>query len=495
MFYTLMTKIASVIAAPLVAVLSLAGYSLSPQQTDYSAYIQTEIARYVETSKQNLGADSTLPVAGVTYNLSGAGISSSATSFTLSSFTLPQNGYALTDADVAPNSATAYFTLEPGNRSRQEIVGCTTVVQNVSGTATISGCTRGLSPISPYTASSSLQFAHAGSAQVILSNPPQQQNLYAAKDNDESITGIWTVASTSPPRYAAVPAAHQTGTHASTTAEFASVALVNAVTTAGAPDASETAQGLVELATQGEAASSTSSGTEARLVLGGNIATDTPNTATRSGRVLMSDLTGFLKQAWLDLSATFTWTGAHTWSGAQNFLFSNAGAKVGVGTSTPLKAFEVASDAVVGNNVLASSFTATSTTATSTINDLRVVRNATTTTLFVSGDCIGCASRYTASSTAFSVSTGATTFAGSIPPFANLGLVEYRFVEGTYILRENFLIMRSGLTAVTREFDDVSGTADDNDYLFTWSTNDFIVSETGDENSDSSIEGTVYWLK
>src|SRR3990167_5604437 len=109
----------------------------------------------------------TNPVAGTTYTLAGSGISGSATSIILTSLTIPQTGYELLDADF---SDTFYITIEPGSRTRQEIVSCTTVVQNAAGTATLSGCSRGLSPITPFTASSTLQFAHAGGTQVIFSD-------------------------------------------------------------------------------------------------------------------------------------------------------------------------------------------------------------------------------------------------------------------------------------------------------------------------------------
>ncbi len=129
-------------------------------------------------------------VAGQTFFLAGSGISSTATSFTLTSFTIPQNSYAILDGDV---SETFYVTLEPGSRQRQEIASCTTVVQNAGGTATISGCVRGLSPISPYGADATLRFAHSGGTSVILSDPPQVFEQFSAKGNDETITGSWTV--------------------------------------------------------------------------------------------------------------------------------------------------------------------------------------------------------------------------------------------------------------------------------------------------------------
>lgn len=136
----------------------------------------------------SVGGDAVTPIAGQTYVLAGSGISSSETSFTLTSFTVTQNGYKIQDSDM---SDIFYVTFEPGSRSRQEIASCTTVTQNSDNTATISGCTRGLLPITPYTASTSLQFAHSGGSTVIFSDPPQLFNQTTFKSNDETITGSW----------------------------------------------------------------------------------------------------------------------------------------------------------------------------------------------------------------------------------------------------------------------------------------------------------------
>lgn len=137
----------------------------------------------------SVGSDTVTPIAGQTYTLAGSGISSSDTSFTLTSFTITQNGYEIQDSDM---SETFYITLEPGSRTRQEIISCTTVTQSsTDDTATISGCTRGLLPVTPYTASTSLQFAHAGGSIVIFSDPPQLFNQTTFKGNDETITGSW----------------------------------------------------------------------------------------------------------------------------------------------------------------------------------------------------------------------------------------------------------------------------------------------------------------
>lgn len=146
------------------------------------------IRRFQQNPERNLTFGSTLPIAGTTYTLAGSGVSASATSITLQSLTLSQTGQKIQDSDL---SDTFYITLEPGNRTKQEIAACTTVTQNGTGTATLSGCSRGMSPITPYTASTTLQFVHAGGSQVIFSDPPQLFNLYPAKANDETIVGKW----------------------------------------------------------------------------------------------------------------------------------------------------------------------------------------------------------------------------------------------------------------------------------------------------------------
>lgn len=131
-----------------------------------------------------------LPIAGSTYNLAGNGVSSTGNSVTLSSFTIKQTGQIIRDSDM---SDTFYLTIEPGNPTRQEIVSCTTVTQNANNTATLGNCSRGLSPITPYTASTTLRLPHAGGVPVIFSDAPQLFNSYPAKENNEVITGYWGV--------------------------------------------------------------------------------------------------------------------------------------------------------------------------------------------------------------------------------------------------------------------------------------------------------------
>ena len=95
----MLETIAKILIAPIIFIASLAGY------------------QFVDVNNSQLGA--TLPIAGQTYTLSGSGVSSAATSITLSSFTIPQTGYEILDADM---SDTFYLTLEPGSRTKQEII-------------------------------------------------------------------------------------------------------------------------------------------------------------------------------------------------------------------------------------------------------------------------------------------------------------------------------------------------------------------------------------
>lgn len=203
-------------------------------------------------SPQNVGADTMQYVGGTVYRISGSGISSSATSIPLTSLTLPQNGYPLQDSDFA---STFYLTLEPGDTTKQEFASCTTVGANTGGAVTLSGCTRGLSPISPYTASTTLQFTHAGGTKIIFSNSPQFYDQFTAKGNDESITGIYTF-SASP----IVPTP-------TTATQAANKTYVDNVTNAGAATSTESNGGIVELGTLAEQESSYDGGSTKPTVL------------------------------------------------------------------------------------------------------------------------------------------------------------------------------------------------------------------------------------
>jgi hypothetical protein len=262
-----------------------------------------------------LGADSDKFFGGSVYTLAGSGISSTDTSITVTSLTIPQNGYKIQDSDL---SDTFFVTLEPGNTTRQEFISCTTVTQNANN-ATLSGCTRGLAPIAPYTASTTLRFSHAGGAKLIFSDPPQLFDDAAFKDNDETITGVWTYDSSNPPRYSASP------TLTGNPLYFASVDYVGNQVNQGAATSSESLGGIAELATQVEMGSSTDLGADRPLVVQAKYSTSSPD--VRGVYNIISTTAGFLKQSWLNLTEAFTWTGAHVFNSTVD-IEADAGANV-----------------------------------------------------------------------------------------------------------------------------------------------------------------------
>lgn len=198
--------------------------------------------------EESFGAFS--PVAGGTYRLKTS-IGTSDTTIILSAFTEPITGNPLTMTSLATDIG--YATIDPQSSTRKEFVSFTGITQNSDGSATLTGVSRGLGFQSPFTASSTLRKSHPGQSIFILSDSPQLFNEYARKRNNETITGQWTF-STFP------------------------------ITPSSSP-ATATTSGQVELATGGEAASSTLTGDSgASLALHTGIST---SSAPASGNVVV----------------------------------------------------------------------------------------------------------------------------------------------------------------------------------------------------------------
>ena len=266
----------------------------------------------------NVGAPTQKPAGLGTYYLSGSGVSSSATSVGLTKLTISQNDYAIQDSDLG---STFYMTIEPGSTSRQEFISCTTVGTNTGSTVTLSGCSRGLSPISPYTASSTLAFAHSGGSKLIFSNSPNLYDQAVFKGNDETITGTYTFTSTAIPIFDANPTITDDK-------HFATKKYIDDIAIAGAADATLTVKGLVEIATQTGMASTSVAGsgdTTAWLGLSAAYSTSTPDGTSYTGLYIpVSENDGYLSQLWTRLSDAYTWTGAHIFSSTVNISGTTA---------------------------------------------------------------------------------------------------------------------------------------------------------------------------
>lgn len=244
--------------------------------------------------------------------LSGAGISSSATTISILSLTIKQTGQALQMGDFG---TVGYITLEPGSAARQEFASFTGITQNANGTAVLTGVSRGLSTIYPYTASTTQQFAHGGGTTLIVSNSPPFYNTFANQNNDATISGLYTFQSWTLPRVSASTTDAQVSASTST---LATVNYVNGVSIAGAANATAGVRGIVQLATASDASSTVALGggsTGASLVPATNLISATPAASI----IAMTQSTGKLLQGFWDLTASFIWTGAHTFNSTATF--------------------------------------------------------------------------------------------------------------------------------------------------------------------------------
>lgn len=129
------------------------------------------------------------PLEGKQYVLAGAGVTSSATTMQLTSFTTP-DGAPVTMTLIG---ALGYGTIEPQTSAKVENITFTGVTQNVNGTATLTGVTRGIAFTYPYAATASLRQSHSGGATFIITNTPNWYfNEFGMVNNDSAVTGNWT---------------------------------------------------------------------------------------------------------------------------------------------------------------------------------------------------------------------------------------------------------------------------------------------------------------
>ncbi len=176
--------------------------------------------------------------------ISSGGSSIGDTSLILTSF-LGIDGVALTMTDFG---SLGFGTLEPSSATNEEQISFTGITQNGNGTATLTGVKTVLFK-SPYTQTSGLAKSHAGGIVFVISNTSGFYNRIATKDDDESITGLWN--------FDPLPQSSETPTDPTdlTTKDY-----VDNVVISGAPNATTSVQGLVQLPTQAQVDAKTGSG-------------------------------------------------------------------------------------------------------------------------------------------------------------------------------------------------------------------------------------------
>lgn len=123
------------------------------------------------------------------FSLNGAGVVTADTTMTLKSMK-DIDGNSLTMATSF--GSIGYGTVEPGNSSQEEQISFTGLVNNSNGTTTLSGI-KSVTFGQPYTETSGFAKTHAGSTTFVVSNDAGFYNKFAIKENDETITGSWSV--------------------------------------------------------------------------------------------------------------------------------------------------------------------------------------------------------------------------------------------------------------------------------------------------------------
>jgi hypothetical protein len=264
------------------------------------------------------------------------GISDSATTMTLTSNSI-RGGGSLSGYEC--------FTVDEGSAQEEYMCG------TVSATS-VTGLERGLSPADGVTSTSSLQFAHRRGASVKITDFPLIQRIASQNSGDATFENVLSYATSV-----------GTTTVAANGQNLASVAYANSLSFGGvAASASTSVSGFVELATGGEAASTTIFGsTGAMLALHTGIST---STAPSSGSVVV--VTGgdgnidanFLPE--ISKHAITTYTASSTYTKPSNLQFievemwgaggggakGNAGAGAGGGGGGSYKKFLIASSSL-----------------------------------------------------------------------------------------------------------------------------------------------------
>ena len=252
---------------------------------------------------QNLSASFTPVQTGKT-TLSGAGITSSANTINLTSLMLNDG---ITPIYMSNFGDVGFATIEPGVPKKEENVSFTGITQNANGTAVLTGVLRGLLPVYPYSASSSLAIAHSGGVMLIISNSGAFYNQFAIANNTTTVQANWTFNSSSIPRFTSDTTNAQIAANGQNLVNYNTLASTSFV---GAVNADLTHAGLVQLGTTAQIASGTSLGsTGASLFASGGLY---GSSSTARIQIPVTDSNGKLDKNFINTSANYTFTGSNT---------------------------------------------------------------------------------------------------------------------------------------------------------------------------------------
>ena len=186
--------------------------------------------------------------------LSGSGVIIGAVNIVVNTF-VDIYGNTLTMADFGD---TGYGTIEP-DTNNEESFTFTSITPNANGTTTLGGVSSTIAK-SPYTAASGLVRQHSGGTKVVVSDTAAFWNTFANKANDETITGLYTFPNTvNRPVLAA-------DTDTANAAGLVTLGQLSRQAISGASNASTAVKGIVQLPTQAQVDSKTTTGSTGALL-------------------------------------------------------------------------------------------------------------------------------------------------------------------------------------------------------------------------------------
>ncbi len=177
-------------------------------------------------------------VQALTQYLAGSGVLVGATTITLTSLT---DIYGNAISAITPFGDKGYITLEPDSVN-EEAATFTSVTVNANGTVTLGGVSTALAQ-SPYTETSGLIRAHSGGTKLVITDNVAFWNTFANVNNLNTFVIL--------PQSAATPTA---------TSDLTTKTYVDTVAIQGAPNATTSVQGLLQLPTQAQVLAKTATG-------------------------------------------------------------------------------------------------------------------------------------------------------------------------------------------------------------------------------------------
>lgn len=276
-------KVGAVIVGGIVSIVSI----VSP------APVNVYPERVIQIESPVFGTSIPTPVANFTTALASS-IGSSDTTMTLVS-TSTKDGTSLVTGQLYG------FTIEEGTSNEEHVIG------TASSSQQIVNMTRGVSVITGNTSITALKKAHRRGASVKITDAPVLLVISRIVNGDETIPNLLTYSTSS-----------ATSTIGNNILNLANVGYVNSVASSGAPDATDSVEGIVQFATiaQTAAGTATSSGASFGLIAQNKYFNAT-STATTT--VVVTQSNGLISPTFIATSSNYVWSGNNSYTGTSTF--------------------------------------------------------------------------------------------------------------------------------------------------------------------------------